>query len=74
MTTTTYAAGDVVTYGLDLGEAHILERNCSQVTHHGTVTAVEDDAAGDQVVTVEFDCGLTQDILSSELAPAELAE
>jgi hypothetical protein len=70
-TKTNYAAGDVVKYGLDLGEVHVLSHNCSQVVHHGTVTAVEDDASGDQVVTVEFDCGLTQDILASELQPAE---
>jgi hypothetical protein len=27
---------------------------------NGEVTAVEDDPSGDQIVTVEFDCGLTQ--------------
>jgi hypothetical protein len=68
---TTYAVDTVVAYNHELGEGHILSYNCSQVVHHGTVTAVEDDASGDQVVTVEFDCGLTQDILASELEPAE---
>lgn len=69
--TATYETGSVVTYELDLGEGHVLARNCSQVTHHGTVTAVEPDASGDQVVTVEFDCGLTQDIPASELQSGE---
>ncbi len=36
----------------------------------GTVIEVTPDASGDQIVTVEFDCGLTQDIPASELALA----
>jgi hypothetical protein len=60
--TTTYAIGTEVTYAGELP--------CDEATHGGTVIAVEDDASGDQVVTVEFGCGITQDILASELRPA----
>jgi hypothetical protein len=56
---TTYAIGAEVTYAGELP--------CDETDHSGTVTAVEDDASGDQIVTVEFDCGLTQDIPGSEL-------
>ena len=59
---TTYAAGDEVTYPGELP--------CDDTDHSGTVIAVEPDASGDQVVTVEFDCGLMQDILASELRKA----
>lgn len=40
---------------------------CDEAAHHGTVTAVKPDASGGQIITVEFDCGITQDIPASEL-------
>jgi hypothetical protein len=59
---TTYAIGDGVIYD---GEQP--DSDCDDV---GEVTAVEPDASGGQVVTVEFGCGHVQDILASELRPA----
>jgi hypothetical protein len=58
----TYPVGSVVVYEGELP--------CDDAAHTGSVTATVDDASGDQVVTVEFDCGLTQDIPASELQPA----
>lgn len=71
--TSPYKIGDEVTYAGDLA--------CDEAEHTGTVAGVEDDASGDQVVTVKFDghpgCALagdvplmTQDILGSDLGPA----
>jgi hypothetical protein len=59
---TTYAVDDEVTYGGELP--------CDDAEHAGTVTAVMDDASGDQIVAVEFSCGLSQYIPASELQPA----
>ena len=47
------------------------ELPCDEAAHTGTVTAVADDASGDRIVTVEFNCGLTQDIPASELQSAK---
>ena len=60
---TTYPVGSEVVYEGDLP--------CDEAAHTGTVTALADDASGDQIVTVELDCGLTQDIPASELQSAE---
>lgn len=60
-----YTPGDQVRYDGDLP--------CDDTGHTGTVEAVTGDASGDQVVTVQFDCGLHQDILASELKPGNLA-
>jgi len=67
----TYAIGDEVIYKHELPEIHIIENNCGEVYHAGVVTEVESDASGDQVVTVKFDCGLTQVVLGSTLDSAE---
>lgn len=47
------------------------ELPCDETAHTGTVIAVEPDMSGDEIVTVEFDCGATQDIPASELESAE---
>jgi len=60
--TTTLTIGTEVTYAGELP--------CDEATHNGTVTAIEPDASGDSIVTVEFDCGITQDIPASELSAA----
>ena len=59
---TTYTVDDEVVYDGDLP--------CDDAEHAGTVTAILDDASGDQIVAVEFSCGLSQYIPSSELRPA----
>jgi len=63
MSTATYPVGTEVVYSGDLP--------CDETDHTGCVTAVEQDASGDWITTVEFDCGMTQDIPASELHSAE---
>jgi hypothetical protein len=55
-----WTPGNRVTYSGDLP--------CDDTGHAGTVEAVTEDANGAQVVTVEFDCGLYQDIPGDDLA------
>src|ERR1700682_3016814 len=62
---TTYAVDDEVIYDGDLP--------CDDAAHTGTVTAVLDDASGDQIVAAEFSCGLSQYIPSREPRPAAAA-
>lgn len=64
MTTTTYPVGSEVVYEGDLP--------CDEAANTGTVIATETDGVnGAQIVTVEFDCGLTQDIPADELTSGE---
>jgi hypothetical protein len=65
-----YKADDEIVYDGELLCVDAEDGHLEHGGHGGTVLEVTDDASGDQVVTVEFDCGPTQDILGSELRPA----
>ena len=65
-----FTPGTTVRYLRQMPYGHVAAWGCGEYTHYGTVLGTAAGSDGDQVVTVEFDCGSQADIAAGDLQPA----